>query len=272
MGERQSDGLLPGRRHLHPAGTGPAEADTTPLEARLAALLRADAGPAGLDPAAEERTLAAFHAARDTGTHRARTRRRDDWRPREPRRLRLSVRATLSVLLAGLVLGGVAVAAIGSGGPGASRAGGGGARQPSRPSAGVTQQPDAQRADGESRSDTPSPTGPAPARPGHPVTAQDTAAHCRAYQHGRATRHGKALDATAWQRLVTAAGGTNKVAAYCTARLAADTAGRDSGRNDKDGTPSSGAKGNGSGDAHSAAGGTGGGGKAVEPGHGNAGK
>ncbi|WP_129307217.1 hypothetical protein [Streptomyces sp. L2] len=271
MGERQSDGLLSGRRHLHPAGTGPAEAETTPLEARLAALLRADAGPADLDPAAEERTLAAFRAARDTGTHRARTRRRDDWRPREPRRLRLWVRATLSVLVAGLALGGVAVAAIGSGGPGASHAGGDGARQRSRPSAGTTRQPDAQRADGESRPDTPSPTGAAPARPGHPVTAQDTAAHCRAYRQGRVTRHGKALDATAWQRLVTAAGGTNKVAAYCTAQLAADdTAARDSGRNDTGVKPSSGTKGSGS--AHSAAGGTGGGGKAVEPGQGDAGK
>jgi hypothetical protein len=48
------------------------------------------------------------------------------------------------------------------------------------------------------------------------VTAADTEAQCRAYEdvEGR----GKAMDATAWQRLVTAAGGERNVAAYCAAR------------------------------------------------------
>ncbi|MGJ3560690.1 hypothetical protein ACR6C2_28650 [Streptomyces sp. INA 01156] len=62
--------------------------------------------------------MAAFREARETGVHRtgALTRRRDDWRPRERRLGRLSVKATLSVLIAGLSLGGVAVAGIGAAG------------------------------------------------------------------------------------------------------------------------------------------------------------
>ena len=49
------------------------------------------------------------------GAHRARTRRRDDWRPREHGRVRRSLRVTtLCCPLAGLTLGGVAYAAIGS--------------------------------------------------------------------------------------------------------------------------------------------------------------
>ncbi|MGW2856972.1 hypothetical protein ACWDAZ_35330, partial [Streptomyces sp. NPDC001215] len=51
-----------------------------------------------------------------------------------------------------------------------------------------------------------------------PATAKDTEAHCRAYEHVK--NRGKALDATAWQRLVAAAGGTDKVAAYCAEQLA----------------------------------------------------
>ncbi|MFD8200700.1 hypothetical protein ACFV2G_14210, partial [Streptomyces sp. NPDC059701] len=68
----------------------------------------------------------AFRAARDAGAHRAartaRIRRRDDWRPRDPRRARRSLRVTLSVLLASLTLGGVAYAAIGAGEGGGSPA------------------------------------------------------------------------------------------------------------------------------------------------------
>ncbi|MGW7244195.1 hypothetical protein [Streptomyces sp. NPDC054804] len=55
-----------------------------------------------------------------------------------------------------------------------------------------------------------------------PAIAQDTEAHCRAYD--RVQGRGKALGATAWQRLVAAAGGTDKVAVYCSEQLTRETA------------------------------------------------
>nr|WTB33147.1 hypothetical protein OG781_30030 [Streptomyces sp. NBC_00830] len=85
---------------------------TPELEALLEAASRRPAGP---DPAAQERALAAFRAARDGGLHAApwrwQRRGRDDSRPRGERR-RASV--LVKALIAGLVaagLGGVEVAA-----------------------------------------------------------------------------------------------------------------------------------------------------------------
>ena len=52
--------------------------DDHPLVAMLGAAVRREK----LDGAAESRALVAFRVARDAGAHRARTRRRDDWRPR----------------------------------------------------------------------------------------------------------------------------------------------------------------------------------------------
>lgn len=49
-----------------------------------------------------------------------------------------------------------------------------------------------------------------------------TEAHGHVYDEVQA--HGKALDATAWHRLIAAAGGTDMVAAYCAEQLAAATA------------------------------------------------
>ncbi|MGA5167162.1 MULTISPECIES: hypothetical protein [Streptomyces] len=102
----------------------------------------ASAGPAELlaaavlggavDPAGEERAVAAFRAARDGGEHAGRrTRRRDDWRPeRERRRLR-SLRASAMGLAATVLLGGVAVAAQ-TGALGSPFGGGGGGAAPER--------------------------------------------------------------------------------------------------------------------------------------------
>ncbi|WP_051745094.1 hypothetical protein [Streptomyces yerevanensis] len=84
--------------------------DDPTLEALLAAAVRVDS----LDPGAQDRALAAFRAARQTGAHGARTRRRDDWRPRAHRRLGRSLRATLAALVTSVALGGVAIASIGS--------------------------------------------------------------------------------------------------------------------------------------------------------------
>ncbi|MYS92454.1 MULTISPECIES: hypothetical protein [Streptomyces] len=234
MGEHQSGGV-PGRRRVHPgdsayghraardadgrwpghrgtAGCGSPGLGTRHVldEAELEALLVAALIRDRIDAEAEQRAVAAFLAARDAGAHRARTRRRDDWRPRERRHPGRSLKATLSVLLASLTLGGVAVAAIGSVGstdgaddrgrpPASTRAPGASAGEPTGTPSGVA-------------------TGSASARPDRPAPSRDTEAHCRAYEEvdGR----GKAMDATAWKRLVEAAGGERKVTAYCAEQLA----------------------------------------------------
>ncbi|MEU1407005.1 hypothetical protein ABZ471_32490 [Streptomyces sp. NPDC005728] len=207
MGERHSgDGS--GRRRAHPGGTtlGPAPAGgDAEFELRFAAALRRDATADGIDSEAEQRAVAAFRAVRDSGAHRTHTRRRDDWRPL-PSRTRLSLKTTLSVFLASATLGGVAYAEIGSAGSGADA----GDRQRVHPSASAPER---------SATEPTAPASTAPsARPDRPDTAKDTLAHCRAYEHVKG--RGKALDSTAWQRLVTAAGGEEKVAAYCAAQLA----------------------------------------------------
>ncbi|GAB2723499.1 hypothetical protein [Streptomyces bullii] len=244
MGERQSGGGLPGRRRVHPGGPAsgqrsaagpgaPASAargtalDGAALEALLAATLRGGA----VDAQGEQRAVAAFRAARAAGTHRTRTRRRDDWRPRTRWRAGRSMKTALSVALASLALGGVAVAGIGAVGSGDE--GARDDRQGTRPSAGAPEQPQA------GASAAPSVAGTAPAdRPG---TAQDTEAHCRAYE--QVEGRGKALDATAWERLVAAAGGERRVAAYCARALeeaAAGGPGADSGADKANGTPAAG--------------------------------
>ncbi|MEU6535135.1 hypothetical protein [Streptomyces sp. NPDC047000] len=208
MGDRLSGDGVPDRRRAHPGGPVPGARRVTAdggLEALLAAAIRVDE----VDPAAERRAVAAFGAARDAGALTARPRGRDDWRPRAARRGRRSLRVTLSVAAAGLTLGGVAYAGIGVAGSRSAEAHSGrdgaarhsaGARSTA---AGVT--PDAAAPSGSARAE-------------HPKTAQDTEAHCRAYEQVK--EHGKALDATAWRRLADAAGGTANVEAYCAARLA----------------------------------------------------
>ncbi|MFI8217675.1 hypothetical protein [Streptomyces sp. NPDC085932] len=214
------------------------------LEVLLAAVLIHD----GIDAEAEQRAVAAFRAARRAGA-RARTRRRDDWRLRERRLPGRSLKATLSVLLASLTLGGVAVAAIGSvastdepgerGRPPVST------RAPGPSAGGVTEDP----------------AGSGSARPDHPGTAGDVEAHCRAYEQvgGR----GKALGATAWQRLVEAAGGERKVTAYCAeqeARAEKQTDGTTAPGKDE-GTPGAGNAGAGRGGSANAGDGPGGDGR-----------
>ncbi|MET9447874.1 hypothetical protein [Streptomyces cinerochromogenes] len=217
MGERHSGGGQADRRRAHPDGTLTAPAGTAPGESELetwfGAALRAD----GVDPVAERGAVAAFRAARAAGAHDARTRARDDWRPGRPRR---SPRTALALALASLTLGGVAVAAIGSARSGTDDGGRhvpGSARPsstsaPSTPSTPSTPADTAPPAAGHGNTPSPAPSG----QPAHPARDGDTLARCRAY--AQAGERGGALDATAWQRLVTAAGGQDKVAAYCTAR------------------------------------------------------
>ncbi|MDX3758923.1 MULTISPECIES: hypothetical protein [Streptomyces] len=210
MGERQGgDGVL-GRRRVHPGG-----AASDPWEVRDAATLETELGAVllegHLDPEAEQRALIAFRTAHDAGAHRARTRRRDDWRLPAERRARRPVKMTLGMVFAGLTLSGVAVAAIGS--VGSSKDGDGAGRGTAHPSAVAPDQPGGEAS--SAPSGVPGPTD-------GPATAQDTEAHCRAYEQVK--DRGKALDARAWQRLVTAAGGKDKVAAYCSEQLARATA------------------------------------------------
>ncbi|MEV2212785.1 hypothetical protein AB0H86_15275 [Streptomyces sp. NPDC050997] len=211
MGERQSGNGTPGRQRVHPASdTAPGSAATLELEALLRAALR----EGRLDGEDESRAVAAFRTARDAGAHRSRTRRRDDWRPRERRWGARSVRATLSVVLASLTLGGVAFAAIGSAGHDTHGAEDGPGRP--HPAASTEARPSAP-------SSRPAPDSHADAAPSdRPATAKDTLAHCRAYE--RVAPHGKARDSTAWQRLATAAGGQANVRAYCAERLVESTA------------------------------------------------
>ncbi|MCX5331841.1 hypothetical protein [Streptomyces sp. NBC_00140] len=221
MGEGRSGGGVPGRRHVHPGGTGSPDADGADgLETLLAAAMRADAAPRAnrAGDEGERHAVAAFRAARDAGEHRARTRRRDDWRPREQRRVSRSLRTTLSVFLASLTLGGVAFATIGTGGssPEAEK------KDPPRPrTSAPVRQPNTTAPATESPS----------AQPDRPVTAQDTEAHCRAYEKVRG--RGNALNSTAWQRLVDAAGGEGNVAQYCADQLAQGKKADEPGKSEK---------------------------------------
>ncbi|MQY35958.1 hypothetical protein SRB17_39540 [Streptomyces sp. RB17] len=209
MGERLSGDGVQGRRRVRPGAVSgaPDTAEAAALETVLATVLRTGE----LDPRAERLAVAAFRDAHATGAHRARTRRRDDWRPAAQRRARRPVRLTFGAVFASLALGGVAVAAIGS--AGSSTHGSGAGPKAGHPSAVASERP------GGTASSAPF-DGSRPA--GRPASAQDTEAHCRAYEHVQG--RGKALDATAWQRLVTAAGGKDKVAAYCSEQLARATA------------------------------------------------
>ncbi|MFI6492290.1 hypothetical protein [Streptomyces sp. NPDC050564] len=221
MGERLSGDGVMGRRRVHPGGavSGPRDARAAAaLESVLAAVLRVG----DLDPEAEQRAVAAFRTAHTAGAHRARTRRRDDWRPAAERRARRPAKMTFGVVFASLTLGGVAVAAIGS--AGSSTDGAGAGRGTAHPSAVAPDRP----------GDAASSASGGPGATDGPATAQDTEAHCRAYEQVK--DRGKALDATTWQRLVAAAGGKDKVAAYCSEQLARATA--EPSRPDSTGKPS----------------------------------
>ncbi|MFF0161612.1 hypothetical protein ACFYRY_29325 [Streptomyces sp. NPDC005263] len=177
--------------------------DAAALETMLGAAIRA----VEPDPAAEQRAVAAFRTAHGAGAHRARTRRRDDWRLPAERRSWHPMRMTFGVVFASLTLGGVAVAAIGA--VGSSKDDAGADRETRYPSAAAPDQPGGKAS---------SPTSSAgPGSTGGPAAAQDTEAHCRAYE--KVKDRGKALDATAWQRLVAAAGGSAKVEGYCSEQL-----------------------------------------------------
>ncbi|GAB7103976.1 hypothetical protein JCM4814A_22900 [Streptomyces phaeofaciens JCM 4814] len=244
MGERLNDTGEPGRRRAHPAGPAshPAGRDFDPVvEVLLAGALREPAAGPEAGGEGEARAVAAFRAARDTGAHHsARTRRRDDWRPRTRRTAAHPLRATVFALIGSLALGGVAFAAIGSSSSTDDDRDAGRPRQSASTS--------------EATSAAPSPTASAdgPARRERPVTAKDTAAHCRAYERVRG--RGRAMDSTAWQRLVTAAGGEENVTAYCAELTASASASASAQESESAGNGK--AKGGGNGQATPKAGGS----------------
>ncbi|MFR9796311.1 hypothetical protein ACL02U_10465 [Streptomyces sp. MS06] len=215
MGERLSGHGIPGRRRAQPDDAGPGVVqDHAGLEALIASAMRRDTGDAG----AERRAVAAFREARESGAHRTRTRRRDDWRP-ERQGTRRTVRAGLSVLAASLTLGGVAYAAIGGPyGAGADDPGG-------RPGTSSTERPGT-----ASPAASPAASGAGVGAgvedgggtPEPPDSAQDSAqdieARCRAY--AQVKDPARAADAKAWQQLVAAAGGADEVDAYCARQTA----------------------------------------------------
>ncbi|MCK8434492.1 hypothetical protein G3I77_16130 [Streptomyces sp. D2-8] len=208
MGDRLSRDGVTGSRQVRPGDAVPGwwdPQDDSALHTVLAAALRAD----DPGPEAEHRAVAAFRAARDAGAHRARTRHGDDWRPHAAPRTGRQVKTAFAAVFTSIALGGVAVAAIGSAGPSADGTGG----RAARPSALAPARPDGE---------TSSASSGGPGRAAGSSSAQDTEARCRAYE--RVKDRGKVLDATAWQRLVAAAGSEDKVDAYCAERLARSTA------------------------------------------------
>ncbi|MFI9775966.1 hypothetical protein ACIHCV_14795 [Streptomyces sp. NPDC051956] len=193
-------------------------------------LLAAAVRPAEQRDGAQERAVAAFREARDQGAHSARTRRRDDWRPRPRGLARWSLRTTVGTLVAGVTLGGVAMAGIGAVGD--------------TPGDDAEQRPTPRRSASSSpgrptpEQVTPPATAPAPSHApgrsaGHPDQAGDTLAKCHAYASVRG--RGEALDSPAWQRFLAEAGGETSVDAYCAAeRARQETGGAGNGSNGSD--------------------------------------
>ncbi|MFJ9663807.1 hypothetical protein ACIRPP_04175 [Streptomyces sp. NPDC101219] len=223
MGERQSDGGPAGRRRVRPAGTppqpdaphpdAPVTAGPRPEPPRVEALLAAALTGDATDTGAQQRAVAAFRTARDTGAHRARTRRRDDWRPRESRTGGPALKATLSVLVAGLTLGGVAWAGIGTAPPSPGRAP---EHAPAASAPDTAPSADPAPALRQGAADRPSESsGQETHKPGS--TSPVTEAHCRTYERLRARGH--APDAPARRHLAEAAGSVAEVAAYCAGLL-----------------------------------------------------
>ncbi|TLS44550.1 hypothetical protein FE633_19805 [Streptomyces montanus] len=243
MGERHGDGGSFDRRAARPVNgwsksdgaSAAGRRDASALESFLAAAMCADA----LDPDAENQAMVAFRAARAAGTHEAQTRRRDDWRPHAERWGGRSLRATLVGLLASVALGGVAIAAIGT--AGTSGDGGDGPRPSSTA-------PD-RSANDSGATGAPGSTAPGSSAPGRhdgvtgrpsdrPSSAKDVEAHCRAYD--AAGKNGEALDATAWKRLVEAAGGEKKVEKFCAGHTGQSATGQSATSQPSTGQPATG--------------------------------
>ncbi|MGW1006489.1 hypothetical protein [Streptomyces sp. NPDC002520] len=156
-----------------------------------------------VDDREEQAALTAFHSALTASDGPVRTRRRDDWRPRT--RTQRWARGSALALAATTLLGGIAVASIGVVD----------STQHHAPKAGTSNRtlPPPTPTPGEQGSPSTGPGTAPTTSPSHPGTAKDTEAHCRAYEKIKGRGH--ALNATAWQRLVRAAGGEQRIPGYC---------------------------------------------------------
>lgn len=252
------DGWLDGaaaERLLRGEPAGPRIGPGAERAERLLLLLAAAATPAPLDAAREDAAMAAFRASR-AATAR-------------PRRSAGPARAAIGALLAAVTLGGVAMAATGviptpfaggglgstpsPGGPGTGQPNGPGSRMPGAfPSTGAGRSSDGSTTPGTAtgpdgggmQSVSAAPTGP---DGGDQQTSQqqeearrkrllDAVGSCRTWKkaHGNARK----MDSETYQGLVEAAGGENKVAAFCAAALSQDGSTGGDGASGTGSTPS----------------------------------
>ena len=199
LDDETADRLLAGR--LDPA-------DAPPGYAAVAKLVAAVTAPAST----EELAGAPEAAARFTATARSGFLTRASVTRREgvPRRF-LTVKAAAAVLVAVLSIGGVAAAAGVFPAPArpaadhSSDSSGGGTSTPGRSDAATTTTAAADRERGSGTATGPDATGP----------AKDGL--CRAWESGQGGEHGMREDSTAFRALAAAAGGVDKIAAYCQA-------------------------------------------------------
>jgi hypothetical protein len=207
-------------------------ADAPPGYAAVAKVVSAASAPATTEElAGEPAAVAQFVAmARSGSPTRASTNRRAG----VPRRL-LSVKAAAAVLAAVLSIGGVAAATGVFPGPakppaghGPDSSGGGVATTPGRSDAATTTSTAAGEAGSREPGGATGPDASGPARDGL----------CRAWLAGQGTDHGKREDSPAFRALAAAAGGADKIAAYCQATPPADSASQGSGQGGQGGQSS----------------------------------
>jgi hypothetical protein len=217
-------------------------ADAPPGYAAVAKLVAAATAPATTDElAGEPETVARFAATARSGspTRASITRRKG-----VPRRL-LTVKAAAAVLAAALSIGGVAAATgvfpapaqpaadHGRGSPGSGTATPGGSDAATATTAAGN------RERGNGNATGPDATGP----------AKDGL--CRAWESGQGGEHGRREDSTAFRALAAAAGGADKIAAYCQATTPGGSTGQDKdkgqGQGQGQGPPPGGGPGQGNG-------------------------
>ncbi|GGW80587.1 hypothetical protein [Streptomyces galilaeus] len=195
-GEARQPGAAPRPGHT-PEGDDAPGLDRT--AERIGEALRRQPGHDSVEQAA----LAAFRSARTASDGAPRTRRRDDWRPKT--RTQRWARGGALTLVSSTLLGGIAFASIG--------VVDNGRQHPPQADAGhSTPRPTTPAPGEQDASSTGSGTAPA-ASPPYPGDLKAVEAHCRSYEKVKGRGH--ALNATAWQRLVHAAGGEQHVTAYC---------------------------------------------------------
>jgi hypothetical protein len=204
-------------------------ADAPPGYAAVAKLVAAATAPAATEELAREpEAVARFTATARSGfPTRASSTRRAGVPPR-----RLTVKAAVAVLAAVLSIGGVAAAAGVFPAPappaadhGPDDRGRGATATTGRSDPATTTTAAGNRQRGNANATGPDATGP----------AKDGL--CRAWQAGQAGQHGKREDSPAFRALAAAAGGADKIAAYCQATTPPEPPGNGNGRGNGNGGP-----------------------------------